>query len=188
MNDHSNRSAVVRWGDALRRGRRRRLRRYAALLTALAVALGVVTVFPPRPLLVWNASASAPIGLYAVSGSGEIEPGDIVLARVPEPWRRLAGERRYIPVNVPLVKRVAAGPGDTVCATGRDILVNGRRIAARREIDSASRAMPWWSDCVTLRRRALFLLMDDPASFDGRYFGPTERGDVIGKARLIWRR
>lgn len=33
---------------------------------------------------------------------------------------------------------------------------------------------------------AVLLLMDGPASFDGRYFGPTERRHIIGKAHPIW--
>lgn len=190
MNELRNRSAVARWGDGLRRlrGRRRRVRHYASTIAALVVALIAVSIFPPRPFLVWNASASAPIGLYAIGGRNRIEAGDMVLARVPESWQRLAGARRYIPVNVLLVKRVAALPGDTVCTGGQNIIVNGRLIAERRYVDGAGWSMPWWSGCVTLQGSALFLLMDNPDSFDGRYFGSTERGDVIGKANLLWRR
>ena len=33
---------------------------------------------------------------------------------------------------------------------------------------------------------ALLLLNDPPDSFDGRYFGPTARRDVIGRATPIW--
>ena len=48
--------------------------------------------------------------------------------------------------------------------------------------------MPWWHGCITLRRGALLLLIDDPASFDGRYFGVTGREDVVGKSVPIWTR
>ena len=41
---------------------------------------------------------------------------------------------------------------------------------------------------MVLRGRQLFLLMDSPSSFDGRYFGSTDGEDVIGKATLLWRR
>jgi len=35
----------------------------------------------------------------------------------------------------------------------------------------------------------MFLLMArSPASFDGRYFGPTSRSDIVGKATLLWAR
>ena len=42
--------------------------------------------------------------------------------------------------------------------------------------------------CVRLRGDQRFLLMDAPASFDGRYFGVTEGTDIVGKARLLWAR
>lgn len=92
-----------------------------ALIGLGAAALATTIALPPTPWLVWNASASAPIGLYAVSGRQDIASGDMVLVRVPDRWRRLAAERRYIPINIPLVKRVAAAPGDRVCARGREI-------------------------------------------------------------------
>jgi conjugative transfer signal peptidase TraF len=179
---------LLTWGDALRAAKlRRRLlgKRMAAAGVGLVFVLGSA-MFPPAPRLVWNASASAPIGLYAVAPGAFAEPGDMVIARVPETYRRLAAIRRYLPMNVPLVKRVAAAAGDEVCALGQEIFVNGRWIAARRVADGAGRPMPRWSGCVRLRGRQLFLLMDAPASFDGRYFGVTEGRDIIGKARLLW--
>jgi type IV secretory pathway protease TraF len=86
---------------------------------------------------------------------------------------------------VPLVKRVVAVAGDEVCAFGKEVFLNGRPIAGRRTVDGGGRPMPAWSGCVRLRGRQLFLLMDAPASFDGRYFGVTDGADVIGKARLL---
>lgn len=177
------------WGAELRasRERRRRLRRRIAG-TAIGIAcLGATIALPPRPLLVWNASASAPVGLYRVGGT-DLAPGDMVIARLPDGARNLAARRHYLPANVPLVKRIAAAPGDRVCAVGREILINGRRIAERRATDMRGRPMPWWRGCATLRSGALFLLMDHPNSFDGRYFGPTSAHDIIGRAHPLWLR
>jgi conjugative transfer signal peptidase TraF len=157
-------------------------------LGALAIGLAATLAVPVHPLLVWNASASAPIGLYAVAAPDELEARDMVIARAPERFRMLAARRRYLPANVPLVKRVAARPGDTVCASGPTIFVNRRVVARRMARDGFGRAMPWWTGCVTLRRGALFLLMDDAKSFDGRYFGPTDARDIVGKATLLWAR
>ena len=181
---------LLAWGDALRAAkvRRRRLEKRIAVATiGVAILLGSAA-FPPVPRLVWNASASAPIGLYSVSPGALAETGDTVIARVPEPWRWLAATRRYLPMNVPLVKRVAASAGDEVCAFGQKVFVNGRWVAERRIADGAGRSMPMWSGCFRLRGRQSFLLMDAPASFDGRYFGVTEGDDIIGKARLLWAR
>lgn len=158
----------------------------AAAIGLLGMGLIATIVLPPRPILVWNASASAPIGLYRISSPHRARAGDMVIARAPSRYRSFAARRHYLPANVPLVKRIAAVPGDIVCASGHEIIVNGRRVAERRPRDGKGRLMPWWGGCVTLRPGSLFLLMDDPASFDGRYFGPTEPGDVLGQARPIW--
>src|SRR3546814_17402554 len=90
--------------------------------------------------------------------------------------------------SVPLVKRVAAASGDEVCAVGARVTVNGRLAAKRQTRDGAGRPMPWWSGCAELGPEEYFLLMTDSgASFDGRYFGITSAGDIVGRARLLWR-
>ena len=182
---------LLAWGDSLRAARIRQhtLRRQAGFITAGIAIIGLTIALPPRPRLIWNASASAPIGLYAVSPSAPVDTGDMVIARVPARFRDLAARRHYIPANVPLVKRVVGAAGDDVCALATAIFTNGRRVAERRPIDGEGRPMPWWNGCVRLRGRQLFLLMtDSPASFDGRYFGSTEAADVIGKAHALWTR
>lgn len=188
--DRAGDAPLLAWGDALRAEKTRcaRLRRRIAVTAAGIAVLLVSAAIPPAPRLVWNASASAPVGLYAVTPGASAEPGDMVIARVPDRFRRLAAERRYLPMNVPLVKRVAAQAGDEVCALGQEIFVNGGWTAERRLADGQGRPMPTWSGCIRLHGRQLFLLMDNPASFDGRYFGATEEHDIIGKARLLWRR
>lgn len=178
------------WGNALRaeKARRAKLRRRSAALGVFAGLTLSPVLFPPPPRLLWNASPSAPIGLYSVSPGTLADPGDMVIARVPQPWRNLAARRHYLPANVPLVKRVAAAAGDEICALGRQIFINGRWITHRRATDARGRPMLMWTGCIRLHGRQLFLLMDNAASFDGRYFGPTEGKDIIGKARLLWRR
>ena len=178
------------WGAALRAEVSRRRRRGHRIVAVGLAALVVLSsaALPPTPRLVWNASASAPIGLYWVQPGGNIEPGDMVVARLPDGVRQMAARRHYLPMNVPLVKRAVAVGGDQVCAVGNKIFVNDRVVAERRAVDARGRALPAWYGCVRLRGRQLFLLMNAPASFDGRYFGVTHEADVIGKARLIWAR
>ncbi|HEX8669612.1 MAG TPA: S26 family signal peptidase [Allosphingosinicella sp.] len=184
---------LFRWGEELRRHRiaRRasRLRTFAAAGAAGAVtALAATLLWPPGPLLVWNASASSPRGLYAVLSARDARPGDMVIAWPPDEARRLGAERHYLPRNVPLVKRVAAAAGDRVCAVGEAIYVNGHLVTLRRAADPSGRAMPWWTGCGDLAAGDLFLLTPDaPEAFDGRYFGLTPRDHVVGRARLIWR-
>ena len=179
------------FGTALRDGRaRRRMLRKRTLMIGLGIAALAATVaWPPRPLLVWNASASAPEGLYRVGAATVLESGDMVIARLPDLARRIAARRGYLPANVPLVKRVAAIGGDLICARGTTISVNGQPLVERRRFDGLGRPMPWWTGCVRLRGRSVFLIMTaSPDSFDGRYFGPTRQEEIIGRARLIWAR
>lgn len=106
---------LVAWEHALRTVRHHaRIRRIAAGLAVGGVFLGATIVCPPAPRLVWNTSPSVPIGLYRVNPGAPARVGDMVLAQVPASWRALAAGRRYIPANVPLVKRVVAAAGATV--------------------------------------------------------------------------
>lgn len=177
-------------GAALRAERRRRHRRLAwACVSATVVAVVVWTIAsPPRPRLLWNASASAPVGLWRVLPSAQVGRGDMVVVRLGQPWRGLAARRHYLPANVPLIKRVAAAPGNRVCAFEAWVFVEGRIAAVRRRFDGLGRPLPWWRGCTTLEGGAMLLLMDDPASFDGRYFGPVAARTIVGKAVPLWLR
>jgi conjugative transfer signal peptidase TraF len=158
----------------------------ASIAATVVAAVATTVAKPPMPRLVWNVSASAPMGLYSVTPGSAFARGDMVIARTPWPVRRLAAVRRYVPQNVPLVKRVAAVPGQEVCALDAFVYVDGHPIAVRRPADGRGRAMPWWRGCVRLAGGAMLLLMERSDSFDGRYFGPTSAADVLGRARLIW--
>ena len=70
---------LVRWRPPLRRERRVRTRRWlaatAAGLAVVALATGV-DLADPTPRLVWNASASAPVGLWRVRPGAPVVVGD----------------------------------------------------------------------------------------------------------------
>ena len=185
------RGLFMDYGEELRRivaQRRRRRRRLslAALVGCAAVPLVASAIWKPPTLFVWNGSASAPIGLYRLNSGKKVRRDDMVVAWTPGPARSLAARRRYLPANVPLVKRVAGLSGDRVCAFSQAVSINGRWVATRQRLDAAGRAMPWWNGCRDLGPGEYFLLMDSPASFDGRYFGITREADLVGRAVLIW--
>jgi type IV secretory pathway protease TraF len=58
------------------------------------------------PLLIWNASASVPIGLSSVQPEDHLAVTDLVVVTPPQPVARLLAERDYLPRGVPLLKRV----------------------------------------------------------------------------------
>jgi conjugative transfer signal peptidase TraF len=163
--------------------RRDRARYGTLVLAGLGLGwIGFGAVGRPAPLLIYNASASARIGFYRVLPAAPPRRGDLVLVHPPEAARRLATDRGYLPAGVPLVKRVAALSGDTVCAAMQAISINGAAVATRLSADAAARPLPAWSGCHLLGPGELFLLMADvPDSFDSRYFGPVSIGAVVGR-------
>lgn len=156
----------------------------AAILPLAAVLSGVVLIgisaIARAPLLVWNASASAPIGLYRVV-SGIPERGDLVLVFPAKNIAKLAAKRAYLPAGVPLIKRIAAMAGDDVCVFNGAIIINGEIVAHQLATDSEGRPMPRWNECRELVGDEIFLILPPATSFDSRYFGPISRDHVIGR-------
>lgn len=156
-----------------------------AILAIGGLCVGIFT--DPAPRLVWNASASAPIGLYRVQLGIRIDQGDLVLAGLPDIPRILAAERGYLPDGVPLIKRVAGKAGDWVCGDSDTVMINGHAVASRIARDSENRSLPRWTDCRVLAESEVFLLMADvPDSFDSRYFGPIQIEQIIGRLVPLW--
>lgn len=166
---------------------RRSRRRPGLILSISAVALlAMAASLTPSSLLIWNASASAPMGLYR-RAAGTPARGDLVLAWLPAGARELAAARGYLPRDVPAIKRVAGLAGDTVCANGATIFLNGKAVAVKLPNDKKGRSLPAWDGCRVLQPGDVFLLMPDvPDSFDGRYFGPVGRRQIIGRLVLLW--
>lgn len=161
--------------------------RFVLTASAFAIVGLCAALVPHQFLLVWNASASVPIGLYSVSAAKVIARGDLVLAWPPAGAQRLAAERGYLPFGVPLVKVVAALQGDRVCAIGARIFVNGAEATIRLLRDSKGRLLPRWHGCRTLAQDDVFLLNHHVLhSFDGRYFGVIPRSNIIGKLKALW--
>jgi conjugative transfer signal peptidase TraF len=156
------------------------------LATVLSgVALIGMSAITRAPLLVWNASASAPIGLYRVTTCAP-ERGDLVLIFPPKSIAKLAAERRYLPAGVPLIKRIVAITGDDVCVFDGAIIINGEIAARQLEADSEGRPMPLWNECRALTDDEIFLILPPTGSFDSRYFGPVPRAQIIGRLVPLW--
>ncbi len=152
------------------------------------VGLAAPLALDPVPRLVWNASASAPIGLWRIMPGASVSVGDSVLVEPPPAARHLAAQRHYLPANVPMIKTIAAVSGDTVCARDAAITIDNRLAAVRRLADRRGRKLPWWRGCLRLSGGQVMLLNSAPNSFDSRYFGPVEKGAIIGKATPLWPR
>ena len=167
------------------------MRRVGIVITTCAATLlvALTSVFHPAPKLLWNASASVPIGLYAVRRALPLHVGELVVVSPPEPLALFFAARDYLPLGVPLVKHVLALPSQTVCREGRTITVDGIAMGVALERDSVGRALLDWQGCRTLAPGEVFVMNTmTPDSLDGRYFGPLPLTTVVGRADPIWTR
>ncbi len=148
-------------------------------------AIGLVAAAAATSLdaVLYNGTPSMPVGLY-LRAPGEVERGAIVTVRAVDVAPDYAAARDFTDPGDRFLKRVVGAVGDVVCAADAEITLNGARVAERQARDSAGRALPAWSGCVTLDQTHVFLLGDTADSFDGRYWGPVRRDRIEG----VWRK
>lgn len=165
----SNRTKILRWAT-------------------FGIAMGVLTRIIDLPYQVrFNPSESAPRGFYLFAPARNIHVGNAVFVRLPTAIAAFAAARDYLPLGVPILKRVAAVGGQHVCQRAGEILIDGKAVARLRTVDGKGRPLIRWNGCRTLAQNELFLLSThSPASFDSRYFGPFNRNTVIARATPLW--
>lgn len=163
-------------------------RRRTLMVTALAVITITADSAVETPTkLIWNATASAPIGFYTVAQTDMLDVPELVAVMPPEPLARFMVERGYVGRGVPLLKRVLGLPGQRVCRAGRTITVNGVEMGEALERDRIGRDLPVWQGCRVIRDGEIFLMnWEVRDSLDGRYFGPIPASSVIGRALPLW--
>lgn len=155
-------------------------------LTLLGISLLVFGwVFDPLDRLIWNRTASAPTGLYWLSDE-PFTQGRWVVVSSQSDIAGWAQARGYIGKDWPILKQIAAMPGDKICRTSSEIRINNRPVAIAKAVDSSGRMLPVWNDCSVLQSDQVFLLTPHPASLDGRYFGPIKQTDLDGVAIPIF--
>lgn len=163
-------------------------------LALLALPLTVLAAGPLGIRL--NVSTSLPPGLYRVVGA-PIEVGRIVrFCPADTPEAREARRRGYLSPGIcegdysPLLKRVAAMAGDHVRFEVDGVYINGARYAhsTRHAADPLGRPLPVPGQKeVTLVGQAFLPLSDyTEASYDGRYFGPEDRGAILEVVAPLW--
>ena len=139
------------------------------------------------PSYIWNASESVPIGLYRLQPINRLTVTELVAIRPPEPLGTFLDLNGFLPIGVPMLKRILALPGQTVCRTGLTVAVDDIEMGQARERDGRGRPLPVWKGCRVLSGDEIFVMNGQSAdSFDGRYFGPIPSSAVIGEAIPVW--
>jgi conjugative transfer signal peptidase TraF len=163
--------------------------RAGGLLICVFGTLGVgFACLAPMPVkLIWNASASVPVGLYTVVANTPLDVADVVAFVPSEPLASFLAERGYLPDGLSLLKRVLAMPGQLVCRTNLAITVDGAEVGSALARDRAGRDLPAWQGCRRIHSGEVFLMNRQVRdSFDGRYFGPTTTDLLLGAAVPLW--
>ena len=152
-----------------------------------AAALVATPVLEPLPLFIWNASASVPIGLYRLRPTESFHVTELVAVQPPEPLATFLDLNGYLPVGVPMLKRILALPGQTVCRIGLTISVDDIAMGEAQDRDGRGRPLPKWQGCRVVGDGELFLMnWQSHDSLDGRYFGFLPASAVIGRALPVW--
>jgi len=158
-------------------------------MIGIAVGLGMISLssaIRSEPRLVYNPSESAPRGWYLIERVTDLRIGDYLIVTLPHHIAELAAKRGYLPLGVPVLKRVAATEGHRVCVRDGRIVIDGLPVANTRPYDGKHRALIAWSHCRQLLAGELFLLnVDSGSSFDSRYFGPVDVSFVRGRATAL---
>lgn len=158
------------------------------ILGVTLAGLGLVLapeITDPRPALIWNASASAPLGLYILGPADDLAVGELVAAAPPPGLAAWLDRRGYAPLGVVLIKQVAAVAPSEICRTGPMVQIDGAPAALALAVDRQGRPLPVWQGCRRVAADQVFLLNPTPTSLDGRYFGALPRDAVIGRVSRL---
>jgi conjugative transfer signal peptidase TraF len=162
--------------------------RCGTILTALGASLVLVSATGrASPRYIWNASHSVPIGLYRIQPAAKLTVTDLVAVQPPHPLAAFLDLNGYLPAGIPMLKRVLALRGQTVCRNGLIITVDSIEMGQARERDSRGRPLPAWRGCRIIAGDEVFVMNWQSAdSLDSRYFGPLPTAAVIGQAVSVW--
>jgi conjugative transfer signal peptidase TraF len=139
-----------------------------------------------------NVSPSLPLGLYVVANDSR---GQLVEFCPPEPFATLAAARGYRHAGscpdgaAPLLKPVAARPGDSVELTSAGISVNGHLLPRTAPLirDTRGRMLSPWplGNYIVAPGTVWVASTFNPRSFDSRYFGPIDVDSIRNRVRLL---
>lgn len=164
-----------------------------ALLASITVLLGGALATAELAGLRYNPTPSVPRGLYRETDHPPGR-GDLVFFCLDARTARLARARGYVRAardcpadTAPLLKPIAALPGDLVKVSPAGVEVNGRLIpnTAPRTRDSAGRPLATAPGGPVPRGTVWILSQHSPASFDSRYFGPVPVERILSTAEPV---
>jgi conjugative transfer signal peptidase TraF len=161
------------------------LLRFTAAAIGSATLLGVCLIgawMPAKLGYCLNITPSEPVGIYRRIGGG-VERGALVLLNQPrDSAASILG--RYLPANIPLIKRIAAIPDDLVEVNAKGVRVNGILWpdSAPLTHDQEGRSLrPYSFGISRVPSGQIWVMSNHPRGLDSRYFGPVAELSVISR-------
>lgn len=161
-----------------------------------AAGLWALLLFAGAAGLRINDTPSIPRGLYRTTTEMVARGQHVLVCLASRPLVQRALERGYLGAgrcsagSSYLMKRVWAVPGDHVAVQDDGVYINGARVpnSTPHAADRGGRPLPRYrvDDCVLGREQYLLLSETHPRSFDGRYFGPVTRSEIVAVIRPLW--
>lgn len=163
-----------------------RCRNASALAAILSIgALVSVERIEQKPLLIWNRTPSAPIGLYWRQDRAPSLDDWALISAKSEASRWIAAQG-YLAGDWPIIKQVRGVAGHEICRQNSRVFVQNRPVAFALNATVEGVPLPVWTGCRTLRDHEFFLLNEHTNSLDGRYFGVTKATEIDGTLMLLW--
>lgn len=143
-----------------------------------------------------NLTDSIPVGLYRITHEGELKNAYVIFCPDNRPAFRLGLDRSYIDHGLNcggygyLMKKVVAIPGDIVSTTKAGVFVNQERIPFSKQKlkDGLNRLLPQWhaTNYQLSKDELMTMTSQSEWSFDGRYYGLVQTGQIKGMLRPLW--
>jgi len=169
-----------------------RIRRAAILAGIACAALAAILVVRSLALSL-NVTSSMPVGFYRLQPVERAPArGDLVEICLPSALALFANGRGYMPPGTcpantaPLLKLVAAIPGDAVDVSAAGVRVNGRDLpgSAAKPVDSDGRPIPHVPHGhYRVPASTIWLWTPCPRGWDSRYYGPLPTTGLRSFAR-----
>lgn len=163
----------------------RQRRVLVVLVCVLSLALGALTA---RRDLIYNATASYPLGFYRLRAKDSFERGDLVIFAVPPGVRDLVRDRSYIPPRGDLMKTIIGVAGDRYCLRDDYFYVRGLPVGPVFKTDARSQPLPrLTTGCREVPSGSVLVASRSiERSFDSRYFGPIPTHTILGVTEPLW--
>jgi type IV secretory pathway protease TraF len=133
-------------------------------------------------MLTYQVTPSMPKGFYLIIPAKTFSYKSIVVFHPPDAALKFLLQHHWIPSSGLLMKYVMAIPKDFVCKKNHLIWINNKKTVPVFHYFAPGKPLPNTAFCHRLGKNQYLLLSNKIShSFDGRYFGPVTKPQIIGK-------